>query len=683
MSTSTSLPDAMSTSTSQADVSLANAPTADNAPAAANTPVAVPPSAIYSSMKEALDGVNAWARANGCAFRVGRSRYSKSRYASALFECVRAGAPPKARSEPQRQSTSIRCNCDYSVVAEELPDGQWLVKHRGESFSRHNHPLVHIPGAFHQHRVMSEATEATIINQSDAGIPPRKMLQNLRATATEPLHITSKDLYNTISTQRRERRDGRAPTAFAISSLLQDKAYVRTRRDAQHNITDLFWAFPQSLEYFRLYPDILVVDCTYNTNGHRLPLFEIVAVDAMERTFCVAFAFLSHEAEPDFCWVFQELKIAFLTKGIDKLPKVIATDRDLASLNAIIRSFPHARPVICLWHANMAVEGHCKPVLGGEKWKAFQASWLALVDSRTIDEYDANWALFRETYEPEFKKLVEYVQNQWLRYKEYIVRAWTDTAPHFGIRTTGRAEGQHSLLKRHLVSTENTLDVVVQVVRGLVDNQLQQIAQQQGVQQLSFPSEAPPHIFGAVQNYLSHEAVRHTLQQISSTSNEPCTGSYRRSMGLPCAHELKYPAMLQLDQFDEHWHLKCTAPPPLVLDPISKKEQKKPRKSTTSTGRIRTVAQAQLLDFERSEARRVREEGKKEKQQQREQRQHVAKRRRTDEARQQEQQVIQQQTQQQEGTNHSITWIEPVTTSEMKETGRVPQRIAKLDRVGK
>jgi hypothetical protein len=54
------------------------------------------------------------------------------------------------------------------------------------------------------------------------------------------------------------------------------------------------------LAYLQAYPDLLFLDCTYKTNKYGMPLLDIIGVDACQRSFCIAFAFLSGEAEEDY-----------------------------------------------------------------------------------------------------------------------------------------------------------------------------------------------------------------------------------------------------------------------------------------------------------------------------------------------------------------------------------------------
>lgn len=62
----------------------------------------------------------------------------------------------------------------------------------------------------------------------------------------------------------------------------------------------MLFAHPKSLAYLQTYPDLLLLDYTYKTNKYGMPLLDIIGVDAYERSFYVAFTFLSSETEEDY-----------------------------------------------------------------------------------------------------------------------------------------------------------------------------------------------------------------------------------------------------------------------------------------------------------------------------------------------------------------------------------------------
>lgn len=61
------------------------------------------------------------------------------------------------------------------------------------------------------------------------------------------------------------------------------------------SVWDIFWTNSDSIELFNRFPIVLIIDSTYKTNKHRLPLLGIVGVTFTEMTFSIGFAFLESE----------------------------------------------------------------------------------------------------------------------------------------------------------------------------------------------------------------------------------------------------------------------------------------------------------------------------------------------------------------------------------------------------
>lgn len=126
-----------------------------------------------------------------------------------------------------------------------------------------------------------------------------------------------------------------------------------------------------------------------------MPLLDIVGVDACQRSFCVAFAFLSGEEEVDYIWALERLRSMYELCGA-KLPSVILTDRCLACMNAVMRCFPDAISLLCRWHANKAVLRYCWPSFmkdnGNpnrlEEWNEFFGYWHKIISTANEAAYD-------------------------------------------------------------------------------------------------------------------------------------------------------------------------------------------------------------------------------------------------------------------------------------------------------
>ena len=101
-----------------------------------------------------------------------------------------------------------------------------------------------------------------------------------------------------------------------------------------------------------------------------MPLLDIIGVDATERSFCIAFAFLSGETKEDYTWALKRLKTLYKQcSGV--FLSVILTDRCLAVMNAASALFPSATSLYT-WHANKAVLVRCQPAFETAKeWKEF------------------------------------------------------------------------------------------------------------------------------------------------------------------------------------------------------------------------------------------------------------------------------------------------------------------------
>ncbi|KAK0368430.1 mutator-like element, partial [Colletotrichum limetticola] len=207
----------------------------------------------------------------------------------------------------------------------------------------------------------------------------------------------------------------------------------------------------------------MLLDCTYKTNKYGMPLLDIVGVDACQRSFCIAFAFLSGETEDDYTWALERVRSLY-DQCNASLPAVILTDRCLACINAVAAIFPSSASLLCLWHANKAVLQHCysafdlvktkttstsaAPKSSTDNWEEFYKSWHLIVSSPSEMTFQERVSHFEERYLTDHLEEVGYITSFWLHpYKEKLVKAWVDQHTHFGNVATSRVEGIHALLK--------------------------------------------------------------------------------------------------------------------------------------------------------------------------------------------------------------------------------------------
>ncbi|XP_058756515.1 protein FAR1-RELATED SEQUENCE 5-like [Vicia villosa] len=103
-----------------------------------------------------------------------------------------------------------------------------------------------------------------------------------------------------------------------LLKLLDDNKYVSRYRTCDDGVTvrDIFWTRPDSIKLFNTFSTMLILDSTYRTNKYRLPLFEMVGVTSIEKTYAVCQSLLKEQVE---------------------MPEAIVTDRDTTLMNEVAK----------------------------------------------------------------------------------------------------------------------------------------------------------------------------------------------------------------------------------------------------------------------------------------------------------------------------------------------------------
>lgn len=546
----------------------------------------LPPEATYSSREALYEAINSWAKPRGYAFVTGRSRTEKTGRITVVYTCDRFRRPPSASISRQRQTTSRSTCCQFSVLAKEsLDHTSWSVKHRpDEQFASHNHEPSQHETAHPAHRILSESDKAMISSLTDARVAPKEIRTFLRQNSNTS--ATQQDMCNYIAESKRQFRKGQSTMQALANQLDEEGFWNRMQLDEDGRVTSVLFAHPNSLAYLQAYPDILLLDCTHKTNKYKMPLLDIIGVDACQRSFCIGFAFLSGQSEEAFQWVFERLRSLYSTCGAN-LPSIILTDCDIACMNAIKICFPASRHLLCLWHAHKAVLKNCQPSFAATiegpnaqqesllAWKEFFSHWLQIISSITEEEYNKNLNAFEDRYIDGHIAQVQYIKTQWLdQYKEKLVKAWVDECSHFGNAVTSRVEGIHALLKGYLKTSILDLFEAWRGIKQALLNQLAGLRENQARQQIRLPIELTSPIFEAIRGRVSHEALRMVEKQRKRLSEDDlpsCTSLFQKSQGLPCAHTIKRllnrGEVLQLEHFHHHWLLYQQKDQQLLLEP--------------------------------------------------------------------------------------------------------------------
>lgn len=191
--------------------------------------------------------------------------------------------------------------------------------------------------------------------------------------------------------------------------------------------------YPSSIDLLLAFPRVLIMDCTYKANGHQLPLFEIVGVTSTEKTFSVAFAYLSSENEKNYTWVLENLR-SVMDDVV--LLQVVVTDRELALMNSLRKVFPMASHLLCRSHISRNILANCKKMFKSKlRWEDFISMWNVMVLAETEEDY-GHYLSELETHFHRYTQAVDHCKEQWLLPYKKFVAAWMDKLMDLGNTTT-------------------------------------------------------------------------------------------------------------------------------------------------------------------------------------------------------------------------------------------------------
>jgi len=268
----------------------------------------LPPEQYFESRQALFESINTWAKPRGYAFITQRSTKEKNGTSTVIYACDRSRNPPSGLLQRQRKTTTRRTNCLFSILAKETSNGNWALKHRpNQRFTIHNHEPSQQPSAHPVHRQLSRDT-SQLTDLSNAGLAPKEIQTLVRQSGSL---ATWQDIYNRVAEIRRDTREGQSPIQALANQLDKEGFWSRIQFAPDGRVTAVLFAHPDSLAYLRAYPELLLLDCTYKTNKYGMPLLDMIGVDAAQRSFCIAFAFLSGETEEDYTWALERLRALY------------------------------------------------------------------------------------------------------------------------------------------------------------------------------------------------------------------------------------------------------------------------------------------------------------------------------------------------------------------------------------
>lgn len=146
---------------------------------------------------------------------------------------------------------------------------------------------------------------------------------------------------------------------------------------------------------------------------------------------------------------------------------------------------------------------------------------------------------------------------------------------HFGIRTTSRVEGAHSVAKQYIGSSSFGFFDLFEKLQQLINRQLEDFKAKHSDELSKKPIVSYSKVLSPVLSKISSHAL--FLSERSGKLENECTGLFSKIFGVPCNHRLhelqSVNQEISIDDFDKQWHLDSPLTVSIVSPPMNPKQQ--------------------------------------------------------------------------------------------------------------
>ncbi|CEP09975.1 hypothetical protein [Parasitella parasitica] len=141
---------------------------------------------------------------------------------------------------------------------------------------------------------------------------------------------------------------------------------------------------------------------------------------------------------------------------------------------------------------------------------------------------------------------------------------------HLGTTSTSRIEGAHAVLKRHLKSAAGDLGYVFNCMDTVLKQQHTDINVRSKAQQYKANNQFRTPVFSGILRSISRHPLQMAFKKFGLAKVDlittdqkyklkPCTGSFEKTQGIPCAHTIKECLLqdksLEKEDFHRQWYI--------------------------------------------------------------------------------------------------------------------------------
>ena len=237
----------------------------------------------FGSHEQLTEWVESIARELGFVIVKRRTKVEKGYLYEINYRCSKGG-----KYEPEgsgkRQTSTFKTGCPFKLVAKyHLTGDFWILRVKDDS---HNHDLAESLHGFPYAMRLKDDEFGLVKELSGYNVRPRNILSTIQGR--NPDNVSSvRTIYNAQGKIWKIRVGDRTPIQVLYSHL-RDAGYTYYDRvNEQNQLEEPFFVHPMSYALWCTFPQIMLMDSTYNTTMFKLPLLEIVGVTSTNKTFSI------------------------------------------------------------------------------------------------------------------------------------------------------------------------------------------------------------------------------------------------------------------------------------------------------------------------------------------------------------------------------------------------------------
>ncbi|XP_052129333.1 uncharacterized protein LOC127750830 [Frankliniella occidentalis] len=242
--------------------------------------------------------------------------------------------------------------------------------------------------------------------------------------------------------------DSREDALFKQLHLLKEEdpnsIVVITHDPETFVVQSVFFQTSEMRAAHELYPEVLIMDTTYQLSENDMPLIVYEGIDCFGSGRILGYALIISEKLPIVTASLELLKLG--CPDVSEKVQVVLVDKDQSELAAIKQVLPNAEVHLCDYHVKDAMKRTGFKKLAGDKCDEVKPILDKLVYAFSKVDYDAAYAKLQEVVgvESKFMKYFDkYWHNSGLIWTEYR----RNLAFTLGERTTGRVECHNARIK--------------------------------------------------------------------------------------------------------------------------------------------------------------------------------------------------------------------------------------------